>query len=128
VIRRQLTTCPQLLAYSLEQRIKPRHRLLHSYGLKLGLHSMLSPTDLAFYQVQRGSGRGRGRGHGPGRERGCGCGCGCGCIVYVWMLSLLWTLGLVGLVTTAVWRRAGSRGAPQLILSYSDSHSPSLIL
>lgn len=50
VIRNQLKTCPQLLAYSLEQRIKPRHRLLHSKGLKLGLHSMLSPTDLAFYQ------------------------------------------------------------------------------
>jgi len=47
----QLKTCPQLLAYSLEQRIKPRHRLLHSKGLKLGLHSMLSPTDIAFYQV-----------------------------------------------------------------------------
>lgn len=50
VIRKQLKTCPQLLAYSLEQRIKPRHRLLHCKGLKLGLHSMLSPTDLAFYQ------------------------------------------------------------------------------
>lgn len=50
VIRNQLKTCPQLLAYSLEQRIKPRHRLLHSKGLKLGLHSMLSPTDIAFYQ------------------------------------------------------------------------------
>ncbi len=46
----QLKTCPQLLAYSLEHRIKPRHRLLHGKGLKLGLHSMLSPTDLAFYQ------------------------------------------------------------------------------
>eukprot|EP00285_Hemiselmis_virescens_P006523 CAMPEP_0173378688 /NCGR_PEP_ID=MMETSP1356-20130122/1812_1 /TAXON_ID=77927 ORGANISM="Hemiselmis virescens, Strain PCC157" /NCGR_SAMPLE_ID=MMETSP1356 /ASSEMBLY_ACC=CAM_ASM_000847 /LENGTH=859 /DNA_ID=CAMNT_0014331835 /DNA_START=34 /DNA_END=2613 /DNA_ORIENTATION=- len=43
-------TCPQLLAYSLEKRIKPRHRLLEGRGLKLGLHSMLAPSDLTFYQ------------------------------------------------------------------------------
>jgi len=42
-------SCPQLLAYSLEKRIKPRHRLLEANGLKLGLHSMLAPSDLTFY-------------------------------------------------------------------------------
>ena len=41
---------PQLLAYSLEQRIKPRHRLLIGKGLKLCLHSMLAPTDNMFYR------------------------------------------------------------------------------
>jgi len=50
VIRQQLVSSPQLLAYSLEQRIKPRHRLLIGKGLKLGLHSMLAPTDNMFYR------------------------------------------------------------------------------
>ena len=58
IIRQHLKTCPQLLAYSLEQRIKPRHRVILARGLKLGLHSMLSPTDISFYQ-RYGGGLGR---------------------------------------------------------------------
>lgn len=48
-LEEMLGTCPQLLAYSLEKRIKPRHRLLEAAGLKLGLHSMITPSDLSFY-------------------------------------------------------------------------------
>ena len=59
-ISQQMVTCPQLLAYSLEKRIKPRHRLLTGKGLKLGLHSMLAPTDVTFYQRYGGEAYGEG--------------------------------------------------------------------
>ena len=50
---RPLEKCPQLLGYSLEKRIKPRHLLLAKRGLKLGLSRMLAPTDLEFRRILR---------------------------------------------------------------------------
>lgn len=44
-----IVKAPHLLAYSLEQRIKPRCALMKKAGVRMALASLLSPSDTAFY-------------------------------------------------------------------------------
>jgi mTERF domain-containing protein len=44
-----IVKAPHLLAYSLEQRIKPRCALMKKAGLRMALASLLSPSDSVFY-------------------------------------------------------------------------------
>jgi hypothetical protein len=44
-----IVKAPHLLAYSLEQRIKPRCALMKKAGVRMALASLLSPSDSAFY-------------------------------------------------------------------------------